>query len=522
MAFVTLIFAGQLGQAYLDGVGLANTLLNLLVIPVTAGYASVFDTYGPQVYAVRARGQGLSEVFWKCLLQGWLLLLVVLGPYLNTVYLVQVLPEQTQSTNLTGFLLDEVNGGAADQLDFQDIAVGYLRITVIVEFIDYAFVMISKYFAIVEETKPIYLLSALMVGSHALTNYIFVGLLSLGVDGIGIACIVGRIIPLTTAILLLRWIVRRREFRWSRPSRQTLLGWRPMIRLGISGATNVFAEMVLFEIACFCSQFDGATAFSVVLIMNQLVGIWWAVALGMARAGATLIGTAMGEQDLEKTRLSVKVSVWNSVIVSVIIAVGTYFTMEQQVAWFTQEEDVKRLFVSTFWIICMGIPMDHVQTSLNQGVLVAFGKQDFTACTMSIACYVLGLPVILGTIFFTDMTSAGVFLGLVVVGLFMFVTGLYKVLTVDIGEEVRRCMERNKADIGSDRRFGSIQRKGAAEDISLINDGSMPSDSEQSMLGEVMGGRDLQRQGSIKPVLIAFFSAGISFPILAALSLING
>ena len=49
MAFVTLIFAGQIGEAHLAGVGLANTLYNIVVTSVSTGYSSVFDTYGPQV-----------------------------------------------------------------------------------------------------------------------------------------------------------------------------------------------------------------------------------------------------------------------------------------------------------------------------------------------------------------------------------------------------------------------------------------------------------------------------------------
>ena len=67
MAFITLMFAGHISPAHLAGVGLTNTLFNLIVVPVSAGYASVFDTYGPQVYGCKGE---LGTVFLKCLLQG--------------------------------------------------------------------------------------------------------------------------------------------------------------------------------------------------------------------------------------------------------------------------------------------------------------------------------------------------------------------------------------------------------------------------------------------------------------------
>ena len=50
MPFITVIFAGNINQAHLDGVGLANTIYNVVALSVSSGYSSVFDTYGPQVH----------------------------------------------------------------------------------------------------------------------------------------------------------------------------------------------------------------------------------------------------------------------------------------------------------------------------------------------------------------------------------------------------------------------------------------------------------------------------------------
>ena len=53
MPFITMLFAGQLGQSHLDGVGLSNTMYNIVVTSVWFGYSTVFDTYAPQVISSR-------------------------------------------------------------------------------------------------------------------------------------------------------------------------------------------------------------------------------------------------------------------------------------------------------------------------------------------------------------------------------------------------------------------------------------------------------------------------------------
>ncbi|XP_063683655.1 uncharacterized protein LOC134818153 [Bolinopsis microptera] len=488
MAFITLMFAGHISPAHLAGVGLTNTLFNLIVVPVSAGYASVFDTYGPQVYGFKGE---LGTVFLKCLLQGWLLLFLVLGPYLNIVYIIDLLPYSGLNSSIT--VVNEM--AILGQGDFRDIAVNYLRITFIVEFLDYTFTMISKYFAIQEQTKFVYLVSIVMIVSHCLANYVLVVVLKLGLNGLGVAAIVSRILPLTVSLTICCVMIKQDQFAWNGFSARALLGWKPMMKLGISGALNVFAEMVLFEISTFCSQFDGAVAFSVVIIAHQLVSIWWSIALGMSEAAATLIGTAMGEGDAEKTKLCMKLTVVNSVLVSSVLAVVSYCLMSYEITLFSSDNDVKSVFMTTFWIICLGIPVDHIQTSLNQGILVSFGAQNFTCFTMSIACYGIGLPIVLGTIFFTDMKVAGVFIGLVAAALVMLVCAVLKIRTVNIENEI----EKSRKRVGVD-----------------------PED-EDPLLGEdfLLDRSEVENKKEMTRVILAFVYGGLAFFSLGALSMIR-
>ena len=91
LSFVTIFFAGTISQAHLDGVGLANTLYNIVVMSFSEGYSSVFERFGPQVYGSSEPAE-LTTCLMKCLLQGVMLHLLILGPYLSLVYVIDMLP----------------------------------------------------------------------------------------------------------------------------------------------------------------------------------------------------------------------------------------------------------------------------------------------------------------------------------------------------------------------------------------------------------------------------------------------
>ena len=438
MAFITLLFAGHIDKAHLDGVGLANTLYGVFVLAVSSGYSSVFDTYGPQVHG-SAESSELGTVLVKCLLQGGLVHLIILGPYLNLVYVIDMLPTEGLHSGEETIVAD----------DFRDIAVQYLRLTVFVEYLDYAVMMISKYFAVQGQTKFVYIVSGAMIATHVAANYGLVSVLNMGVNGLGIAAIIGRAVPLAVSLLICIVKVKREEFVWSGIGFKTLIGWKPMVKLGVSGAINCFAEMALYEISTFCSQFDGRNALSVIIILVQILSIWWAITFGIARTAATLIGTALGNGNVKNVKLYIKLTLVNTALESVPLAFISYFLRRYLVQIFSNDEQIMDLYDGTFWLACLGLPINHFMNSLNQGILVAFGRQKFIAWTMSIACYGIGLPFIILTIFFTDLGVTGVILGWILSDTATLLTGAAKIWRIDIEKE----MEKTKLRVSRDLPF---------------------------------------------------------------------
>lgn len=431
MAFTTLLFAGQIDKAHLDGVGLANSLYGAFILSLSSGYSSVFDTYGPQVYGSGEKAE-LGTVLVKCLLQGGLVHLLILGPYLNLVYLINILPASL------------IHGDTNSGHDFREIAVQYLRITASVEYLDYSVTMICKYFAIQGQTRFVYVVSVIMVVTHIAANYLLVSVLRLGVIGLGMAAIIGRLAPLLVSVIICVVKVRRGQLFWSGLGVKTLLGWRKMIRLGVSGAFNCFAEMALYEISTFCSQFAGSDSLSVVIILAQIVAIWWAIAFSLSRTAATLIGKALGEGNTQKVKTCIKITLINTTMESLPLAFVSLLLRKQLVQIFSTDTEIVALYDSTFWITCLGLPINHFMNTLNQGILVAFGQQRFIAWTMSIASYAIALPFISLTIFYTDIGVVGVMLGWIISDFICLLTAAYKVYKLDIEKEIGKANARVK------------------------------------------------------------------------------
>ena len=206
---------------------------------------------------------------------------------------------------------------------------------------------------------------------------------------------------------------------------------------------------------------------------------------------------------------------------------------------FSSDGDVKDLFLATIWVACLAIPVNNLQVSLNQGIFVAFGYQDYTAWSMSIVCYLIGLPIILITIFLSDLKVSGIYLGAIVVDLIMIVTPTLKIWTLDIDKEINNSKERVDGDkgksrdsvAGTDDNPTCSMKNNANETTVLVqtqktatNDhkASDPSDDILGDLFEDDGGKDPNADfKEIRKVLLAFMAAVIFCVSLAGISLIR-
>ena len=441
LAFISTIFAGNISKSYLEGVGLANTLINILVMSLSQGYARIFHTFGPQVYGSAEPGE-LTTCLMKCLLQGVMLHLFLLGPFLNLVYLIDMLPNSGVYPTLD-------TGDSSGVQDFRDIAVEYLRLTVPAEFLDYACVAVSTYFIIQGQKKFVYLVSLIMAASHFLANYILVSVLELGVEGLGLAANTGRFVALTVSFGICIYNIKRGSFPWNGITIEALLGWKPMIKLGLSGALFVFLKLLLLEISTFCSQFVSLNTLSVAVILIQIHSVFKSLAIASALTSSNIIGEALAERNVSNVKHYMMLTLINVSLEVVIGSAICYFWRGSLIRIFTHDQEVVELFCKVFWLACLFFVFSHLQMAVNQGILTAFGEQAYTARNVIWSCLLVGLPIVISTIFLTDLGLIGILLGLTITKFLLFITGLIKLWRTDISREIEKSRQRVAKSYGS-------------------------------------------------------------------------
>ena len=333
LSFVTILFAGNITKAHLDGVGLANTLFNIVVLSLSQGYSYVFDTFGTQVYGSSRPGE-LTTCLIKCLLQGVILHLILLGPFLNLVYLIDMLPNSGVYPTLD-------TGDRSENYDYRDIAVRYLRLTVPIEFLDYAIILISIYFTIQGSRRFVYIVSAIMLAAHILANYIFVSVLGLGVEGLAVAAITGRLLALVGSLSVCVVKIKTGSFPWNGINMKNVLtGWKPMLKPGVSSAFFIFIKTSLLEVSTVCSQFVSMSTFSVVVILFQINRVFRPLVVAFSHTSSNLIGKALAEANISDVKQFMSLTMINVFLEVVPGTIIFYIWRGAMVGIFTDDPEV--------------------------------------------------------------------------------------------------------------------------------------------------------------------------------------
>ena len=530
LTFITVLFAGNINKAHLSGVGLAQSINTIVVMSLSQGYSYVFETYGPQVFG-SSESREVTDVLMKSLLQGAMLNLIVLGPYLNVVHVIRILPNSGlyPSVNEGGENIGELED------DFRDVAVIYLRMTVIAEVMDYVVGMMSTYFVVLGKKKYVYIISAMQVAAHILSNYVFVSFLELKAVGVGLAAITGRLFAfiLTLAIFIIE--IKRGEFPWTGLNIKILTGWKPMIKLGIAGSLFLFTELSLMEISTFCSQFVSTTTLSTLVVLFQMTVVISSIMFAIALSTANLMGTALAEGSVSGVKQYMFLAILNVLLEVVPISLIAYSLKGYLVRIFTDDPEIIEIFTSVYWLACVGYLFANLQVAMNHGMLTAFGEQGYTAMNTTIASYFIGIPVVLSIIFLTDLGLIGILAGLTLADVMLLLTGVVKILRTDVDEEIEKSRERvaittcgssDRDDTGSGSENSYCKTEGedevrgtGSEQQELFRD----SDTKEllktystSDAGSTESDTGIQEEA--RKVIIFFFSMAILFIALAIIS----
>ena len=523
MGFISVIFAGTISQAHLDGVGLATTLYNIVSYSFSRGYTYTFETFGPQVYGSSEPGE-LTTCLMKCLLQGGMLQLVILGPYLNLVYVIDILPNSG------------LHGNDPEDGDYREIAVTYLRIMTVVEFLDYALTLISTYFAVLAKTRYIYVISVMMVSVHILANYIAVSVLGLGVEGVGLAAILSRVFILIFSVGVCIVDIKQGKILWKGVGTQVFIGWKPMIKLGVPAAILMFVQVSLLEISTFCGQFIDLTTFSALVIAVQSYYVLWSAAYAMSFTASNLIGGALAQRNVSDVKQYILLTLINSLLAAVPTALITYFLRAPLASIFSKDSDVIDLFSRNFWLISVGLVNQNLMLTINHGILTAFGEQGYTSMTLTISSLFIGLPIVLVTIFLTDWGMIGILYGWVINDVILLMTGLVKIWKVDISNEIEKSRLRVETStygsldapvmkIGFENPIFKMEAEGISDETRkkqrFESDFLGHDEDARKPLNTSVASDDRENERDTKTILKYFLLSAILFTVLACISFIR-
>ena len=518
-AFITTLYAGRVGKDHLDGIGLSNTMWSTVVFSFTIGYSTVFDTYGPQVFGSKQKEE-LSTVVLKCTAQGTIIFLFILGPYLNLVYLIDVLPDDK-----------DMEGSSSA---FKEIAIEYLRITAIGAYIAYLTKIMANFLAIQKQTKFVYVIAATSFTSHLILNYILVERLELGTAGLAAATIGSGSLTMTTAALICFIMIKKGILVWAGLSGRIFENWVPMIKLGMSGVVSLLAEIGLFEVATFLSQFDGSVVLSTFIIQFRMITISFAPCVGVCYSAAVLIGKALSAGDKVGIRLHKKLALVNITVESFIIGVVAYLMRRPLTMIFTEDKEVIEMCTNTYWMLSVLVPLDHLQGVLGRGILVPFGKQRFLAVAIAIIVSCVSLPIVALAIFFTDLKVSGMYIGYVSFCGALTVIFAVRIWKLNLQDEIsltavrvaESTIEDLKADGKDKKAIGVVNLGYKVNDDSLVAEEKV----EDLEICETEPDENLNKRNSepmstypkdAKVILLTFFASVISCVTLGLISLLK-
>ena len=349
---------------------------------------------------------------------------------------------------------------------------------------------------------------------HALANFIFVSLLQLGAEGLGIAAVLGRFFGVSTSLAICVFQVKSGRFPWNGLRMNIFLGWKPMFKLGLFSALFSFIDISLFEISTFFSQFVSVATLSTVIMMIQIMTVSWSLVGAMSFSASNLIGKSLAEGSTSNVKQYIGLTLFNITLFLIPMVMFSYPLRNKLARFFTQDPEVIHLFTKNFWMALLVVALEVLQMSLNYGVLTAYGQQSFAALVSCVSYYLVGLPIIISSIFLTNFGLIGIMFGWVTADLILVLAATVKIVTSNIEVEIEKSRQRV---LESCSKYGTFQ----SGTIDEAQGADLGESQQESDVKKVPDGTENVVNQEVKTVLGLFVVFGVLFISLASLSFLR-
>lgn len=277
-------------------------------------------------------------------------------------------------------------------------------------------------------THPLTLATLAGTALHFPINYFFTVRLQLGVSGVAAAAATSNVLVLITLVLYV-WATGLYRETWTKPTRECLTGWGPLIKLAAPSCVSVCLEWWWYEIMivlCGLLMDPKATVASMGVLI-QTTSFLYIFPSSLGFGVSTRVGNELGANRPEKARLSAIISIFIAAVMGLSAMV---FATSIRGSWgrmFTDDTEIIRLTSAVLPILGL-CELGNCPQTVGCGVVRGTARPSIAANVNLGAFYVVGMPVALGLGFWVGLGFCGFWIGLLsaqvcCAGLMLYVVG---------------------------------------------------------------------------------------------------
>ncbi|XP_063062046.1 multidrug and toxin extrusion protein 1-like [Engraulis encrasicolus] len=406
ISLISTLFCGHLGPTELAGVALANAMINVTGVSVGVGLASACDTLISQTF-----GSGNVKRVGFILQRA--ILILALGVFISWTFLI----------NTESILL-------ALRQDPQIVTVSqeYVKIVMLAVPAMFAYKVETRYLENQEIMWPVVISGLVASSVSALSNYIFLFVLHLGVSGSAGANVIAQY---SNSIFLYCYTVCKglHKDTWSGWSKECFQEWGVYIRLAIPLMVMMSIEWWTFETIAILAGWINETELGTQSIIYELSTVAYMLPFGFSIAGSVKVGNALGAGQTERAKRCAVISIICAASVGVCIAT-IYGTSRNVMAYIFTDDETLRKSVAQVMIIYAPLHIMDAAQAAAGSILRGMGKQKMGALISALGYYGLAFPIGLSLMFAAKLGVLGFWIGMsvcVVVQGLLFMTYLIKV-----------------------------------------------------------------------------------------------